>query len=221
MNDLRLRAASAALLCLLSPLAQAAPITWTFTGIVQALPGGPVPPALGSLGVAVGAAVTGSVRFESDTPKLFPNDPTVGNYAGAVDQANVTIGSWSLSEDPSPVFNDVIVSNASEPGEFFQVNMVESTGSVSLPFFALELSKPPPTIWPGQAMLLTPPPLSQLDPFGPDGSTAWGYGTDAVLFAGDLELRIELTSLVPEPEVAALVAGLLVGLAAVRKSTQG
>jgi hypothetical protein len=208
MTRLRTKLATALLICLSTPVAHAALITWTFTGVVRDSVNAPIPPGLSSLGVAIGAPVTGFVEFESSTPAVNPSDPTVANYSGAVVNAAVSVGTWSLAIDPAGLFNQAVVSNtAGAPGEFLSANMLDPGGIASAPYLALELSKHGATLWPGKAMLLTPPALSALDPYGADPTSAWGFGTDVAIFDGaGMELHAQLTSLVPEPEIAALMA---------------
>jgi hypothetical protein len=76
--------------------ARATPITITFTGHVHDLDGlqdfsttGILAPDLASLGVTVGAPVTGHIQYDSDTPNLSPS-PTEGLYT--LSSFDITIG---------------------------------------------------------------------------------------------------------------------------------
>jgi hypothetical protein len=218
------RLALTLLFCLLSAGAHAALITWSFTGVVRDIPYAAPPPAVSSLGVVVGAGVTGYVQFDSATPPLVPGDTIVGNYAGAVVNAALHIGAWSLTIDPTggpggTEFNSVVVSQTSGGfgSEFLQATMDDPTGSINFPGMAVELSQRAGTLWPGNAMLLTPPALSELDPYGRSSLSVGGFGTDLAIYDGaGMELHAQLTSLLPEPQIAGLMALVFAGLAVAR-----
>lgn len=219
---------AAVLVWLLAPFAGAVPITWRFTGILRvstssdghaygsATPG-QIPAALGALGVEIGAPVTGSLTFESTTPDVSG----YGFYPGAVQSADVTIGAWSLSSQPSPNGVEMFLDPPIFSGENLDVDLSDPTGLYASIQLDLELTDRPGYVFASSALPLSPPPLSELDPFGFDLSTLWGYGTNLGLFSpsGD-GLRVELTSLaVPEPGSLSLVATLaaLAPLAARRR----
>jgi hypothetical protein len=211
--------------------AQAASVTWTFTGIFRdnasQLPNGstlPLPAALTSLGVVPGAPVSGFIQFDPDTPNILAPGVTA-YYENPIQATSLTIGSWVLHCDlgtcPTASLTNYISVNGSAPGgaQFSAIDVNESSGTLGTTTFALELSKstPGPTLWPGNAMLVTPPPLSAVDPYG-FGNGPLGYGSDIYILAAmgnnELQLRAEITSLVPEPEVFALVALAIAALSA-------
>ena len=225
----------------ISTIASAIPVTWTFEATVRLANG--IPDSLASLGVGVGAQVTGFVRFESSTADDRPDKVYSGAYLGTVQQVGMTVGDWSIARglfapDPASTTNDTFVSveNSTFPGEFMSSDMYDPTGSFTyFVLWALEMSEHGSTIWTTDAQLIDPPALANLDPYGLDNTTPWGYGTDIALFADNrdgasMELRAEITSLqrvgvtpplplsipgdVPEPEVLGLLA--LSGLALLR-----
>ena len=216
---------------LISGAANAASVTWTFTGIVRDIPSAtPLPPELASLGVGIGTQVSGSLQFDTDAPNTDPPG-NVANYSPAIERTSVTVGSWMLSCDlgscpTGKVANSIIVFNNSDAnrGQLSGIDVNESSGALGLTTLVLELTKtsPGPTLWPGNAMLVTPPPLSALDPYGFDPNKPLGYGSDIYILAdvggnpAPLELRAELTSLVPEPVAPMLFALSLAALSARR-----
>ncbi|HTO68459.1 MAG TPA: hypothetical protein VMR31_01240 [Myxococcota bacterium] len=158
-----------------------------------------------------GADVHGFFRFQTNTPPLFPGNPYVGNYAGAVDVASITIGNWSLARsifvpDPTQTVSDLIVTDrlTSEGlgAEQSSIDMLDPTGTFTFSsILALELSTRQPDVFDTTAMLTNPPDLSKLDPFGFDPDSAFGYGTDVALYAENgpggtaTTFRASLTSL--------------------------
>jgi len=195
--------------------AGAAPITWTFTGILQVIDG-PVPQAVQDLGVTVGAPVHGTLSFTL-IPDQDPNSPNHGLYDGAVVSANVEIGGWSVvNEGLRPA--DIAVgyyplSKPPDTGEESLIYYVDPSGGYGYVEGGLELSAKQPGVFTSDALLVHPPSLSSLDPFGADPNTAFGFGSDLYLglrprnFTNPLTtLRASLTSLVPEPSLGALVA---------------
>jgi hypothetical protein len=211
----------------LSSDARALPVTWTFEGTVQQVVS--LPSAVTSLGVGVGAQVTGFVRFESTAPDTRPANSISGAYVDSVLQVGVTIGGWSIARgvyapDPAQTVNDAFVAVYPDlAAEFFQSDMYDPTSSFAPTLWSLELSEHGNAAWPTDALPATPPALSSLDPYGLDPTSALGYGTDMVIFGGGpSSLRASLTSLqrvdfapplpvaipgdVPEPVVSGLLA---------------
>jgi len=197
---------------LLAPFdsAQAVPVTWSFQGTVRDIESpSSLPAAITSLGVAVGAAVTGSVRIETDTPgdvPYFPGQEENG-YPGAVQSAGVTIGDWALVQG-SPGRVDVIGELDLGPGEDVESSMIDPVRAGVSASFSLALSQQS-TLWLTGAMLATPPPLSELNPYALDSfpSSYWINGTEVRVDSSGAVIHVEMSSLVrvPEPATSALV----------------
>src|SRR5262245_41719831 len=74
--------------------ARATLMTWSFEGIVRdVINPGQLTPGLGSLGVGVGAPVSGYVRFETTTPGLNDGIPgaSTNSFPGAVTESALTV----------------------------------------------------------------------------------------------------------------------------------
>jgi hypothetical protein len=204
----RLVAVAVGSLCLLAPLesAQAALVTWSFEGTVRdILNPERLPGAVGSLGIEVGAQVTGQVQMEMDTP---PSNHIPGaaqnSYAGAVRNTEVTIGDWSIVQtDPGSVL--VIGELDLGPGEFVNAPMTDPGTGVAASF-SLQLSQNS-YLWSSTAMLATPPPLDEMSPYGLHSfpSTYFIDGTKVEVSAGGAGIEVEMSSLVPEPQASALM----------------
>ena len=205
--------------------AAAAPITWTFTAVVRviqlsgvdALP----PDLLADLGVGIGAEVRGSLTWESTTPDVDPH-PLSGAYNVTVTAADFSIGDWSLTElgnqNHQWLVNDHRAIDRQAVAGF--ATLSDPTPYAQFETMVLELSGQ--NITPGDAQPVHPPSLDAIDPFGPDQSTPYGYGSDLLIIgglcaSGCYTLRAELTSLVPEPGSLALCALAALALAGRRR----
>ena len=206
------------LVALLAPIdsARASLITWTFQGTVRDIQSNSagLPSDVSLLGIAVGDTVSGFVRFETDTPDYNAGKPGAGThyYLDATREGEVSVGAWSaVSTSPSTIVvftDDAFGANS----ESLYVNTSAPGGTGLTSGFGLELV-PVSSLWPGSPMLVTPPPLAELVPYGSGNSSHAVHGTDALVYFGTAgypniwtAFHAELTSLerVPEPSAAAL-----------------
>jgi hypothetical protein len=220
---------------------RAAPITWEFEGRVEIvgvagnLPVGTAELAamLTSLGVEVGATVTGSVRYESSTPDDRP-EASNARYSGAILNSEAIVGSYRMAGDlfegdPSFHSREIFAGTFPESGisaYFTQSHLGDEIGLLSrFGLMGLELSSHDPSFFAPETigLPLDPPALQDLDPFGFDETSAFGYGS-AVFFGvstdiGSFTVRASLSRLerVPEPELTLLLAGAGLALAALRR----
>ena len=143
--------------------ARAALITWVFEGTLRTAPAS-IPSALRSLGVEVGAPVSGFLQFESTTPNQS-SDPATGSYLGAVFRNRVTIGQWTSERDVDAPTGSLFVH--SEPGvvagAFADIDGADPTATYLRLIWSLELWDADGSYFPDTSLPLTPPPLSALD----------------------------------------------------------
>jgi hypothetical protein len=215
-------------------IGRSAPITWEFEGRVEIvelsgnLPVGTAELAavLTSLGVEVGAPVMGSVRYESSTPDDRP-EASNARYRGAILHSDATIGSYAVASASDG--GDAIAGTFPESGVsafFTESYFVDEIGLLNgFGLIGILLGSHDPTFFAPETigLPLDPPALHDLDPFGLDESSAFGFGS-GVFFGGSTDIgrfvvRASLSRLerVPEPELTLLLAGAGLALAALRR----
>ena len=86
--------------------AQAAPITFSFTGTITSIND----PLNAFAGISSGTAFSGSYTFDSTTPDADGSE-TVGRYAGALQAFTLNIGAYSLTFPGEGSPNQVVVRN--------------------------------------------------------------------------------------------------------------
>jgi hypothetical protein len=187
--------------------AAAAPVTWVFTGVLRsATYPGPPPAELTSLGVVVGAPVTAWYQFESDIPDTRP-DPNFGRYEQSILGAELTIGSWTLAlSAPNLPGNDIFITR-NAPDVTGQFNVIDVGSVAGSSFFSVVLATHLPEIYPSDALLLVPPPLEALTPYGVISPNST-YGTNIEFYAlglGGGQYHIEITGLALAEPASALL----------------
>lgn len=192
-----------------TPRTWAAPITWAFEGIVRSASMGNSSALAGSLGVSVGAPVSGQVTYESTTPESAPGS---GVYNGLIG-FEVVIGSYAPELGASSL-NTLLVSPRSR-GNSFDAWIAQGIAEPDNLFPSgavlwLSLLADAPGVITGPGLPNVPPALSLLRPFALGDWTTIGYGTGLTLCCGPEqgnEVDVQLTSLalVPESEGLALL----------------
>jgi len=196
--------------------AEAAPITFAFTGTVQQV----VPALSGTF--QPGDAFSGSYTFESTTPDTDPS-PGFGLYANGMTSLTFTIGSYTGGADCSAAASCNIAVQDGGPGDCaltdcYLVTAKHPTGpSVEgvLPTdFALSLLDNSGLALSSDALPLTPPDISNFS------ITFFGVNFDDFAFGvqGKLtSLTSQAAGTVDEPSVLFLVAGAFLGLVLQRR----
>lgn len=199
-----------------SSASAAAPVTWAFEGTVRILEMGEASELAGSLGVTLGAPVSGHVRYRDDVFSL--GGSAGGVFDGAMLGFGVVIGDFAGGFDSQYgcCFFDVNVDPASGRGSIGMFGI--GVGASSLfPLGApasLSLRADTPGVIADIVHIpLAPPPLGALRPFSiedwsdPFGSVGTGVEIGFYGWEGG-RIVVELTSLalVPEPEPLALLA---------------
>ena len=199
-------------------LAKAALVTWSFEGTVRDIENpGAIPSDIGSLGVGIGALVSGHVQMEMDTPPANPISPGTSTnvFGGAVLNAAVSVADWSLVQTtPGGVL--VVGELDLGPGESIGAPMTDPNATSAT--IVLELSQNS-ALWDTTAMLASPPPLDELNPYGFHSfpSTYFINGTELAVELGAAQLHVELSSLLPEPHASLLALLAAFSLAARRR----
>ncbi len=195
--------------------AQATPISFAFTGVVQN-----VAPALSGT-FQPGDAFSGSYTFESTTPDTDPS-AGLGLYANAISGLTFTIGSYTGGADCSAGSCDIAVTDGG-PGDCaltdcYVVTVSHPTGpsveGVLPTSFGLSLLDGSGLALSSDALPLIPPDLSNFP------ITFFGVNFDDFAFGvqGQLtSLTLQAAGTVAEPSVLFLVAVAFLGLAVQRR----
>lgn len=143
----------------LPTLAQAALITFEFSGTVTSVTGssagGPV---------AVNDTLTGSYTFESTTPSLGPCGVSgTCLYNGGISSLNVTVGGYTNTGVATGPFNLITIYNDSVGFDLYQIDRNFAgplLNGVQPSFFRFTLTDPLATMLSGTSLPATPPNLS-------------------------------------------------------------
>lgn len=188
----------------------AAPITWVFEGTVRILVTGETPELASSLGVSLGAPVSGHLAYDDSVLSGgHDHDGAVlgfGFAIGNIESAYTSLGCcfFDANFDPASGQGSYRIF-----GMFVSSSLIPAWGSPA----ALTLIADAPGVIPNQFLPHAPPPLTALRPFSiadwSDPFAPFGTGLE-IGFQGAENgwIVVELTSLalVPEPEAFALLA---------------
>lgn len=158
MRTIQQMAACVAVLVVMVTSAQAAPVTFSFSGtVIQINFSNGTPTEF-----AIGDTFSGTYTFDSTTPDSNTS-PNLGDYYTPLTPLSATVGSYSASANSGAILirDNVPV----EDYYFLQTNSLTGPTVLGLPvtFFGLELHDSTGTVYNNDSLLLLPPDLQDYD----------------------------------------------------------